>query len=148
MRPKLRVESIPAGTWGLSLANRLPKEEWNDIRQSIYKGAGYRCEICGEDNAILHCHERWAFRKTGKNKGVQRLVGLVCLCSLCHDCTHFGRSTQVYGKDYVEVLMKHMQDVNGISKDKLLVYLEEAKRINYERADIDWTVKIGRKVLV
>jgi len=44
--------------------------------------------------------------------------------------------------------MKHMQDVNGISKDKLLVYLEEAKRINYERADIDWTVKIGRKVLV
>ena len=147
MRLKLTIQPIPASTWGISLANRLPRGEWDEIRTEIYRDADYTCEICGATNRTLHCHEVWAFKKTSKNKGAQRLVGLLCVCELCHDCIHFGRSTQVHSKTYVEKLMRHMQKVNKISRQKLLLYLEEVKKINYERADVEWIVKVGRKVL-
>lgn len=30
---KLEVELIPRGSWGKSLANQLPKEEWDILRK-------------------------------------------------------------------------------------------------------------------
>jgi len=147
MRLKLKIEPIPASTWGISLANKLTPNEWKDIRQKVYRDAGYVCEICGTTDRTLHCHEKWAFRKTSRNKGIQKLVKLLCVCELCHDCIHFGRSTQTRSRTYVERLMGHLRKVNRMSQQELLTYLEELRNINYNRADIEWIVKVGNRIL-
>lgn len=145
---KLEIEPIPISTWGISLANRLEKKEWNEVRQKVYRDADYRCQICGGIDDKLNCHERWAFKKTGKNRGVQRLVGFICVCEFCHDCIHFGRSTQVYGKVYTELLMRRIEKINGMSRRQLLNYLEEVKQVSYGRVNVEWVVKVGRRILV
>ena len=45
MRLRLEIEPIPGASWGISLANRLPQEEWTKIRREVYKKASYTCQI-------------------------------------------------------------------------------------------------------
>jgi predicted restriction endonuclease len=64
--------------------------DWDRLRRTVYQRAGHRCEICGasrEDGARLEAHERWSYQSATR---VQRLVRLLCLCSACHEVTHFG----------------------------------------------------------
>ena len=148
MRLKLTIDPIPISSWGVSLSNKLDKKEWDKIRHEVYQEADYTCEICGQINETLYAHERWVFRKTSRTTGLQRLAGLVCLCKTCHDCTHLGRSIEVYDKGYVEGLMRHMEKVNGMSRPQLLVYIDKIKKLNYKRADVFWKVIVGRRILV
>lgn len=144
MRLKLKIEPIPQFTWGLSLANKLPRNEWDDLRTKVYRDAGYECEICGATNRTLHCHEVWAFDYRRK---IQRLVRLECCCDLCHDVHHFGRTKLSKSKAYVEECIRHWCSVNKRTRNDFMIYEQEIKRLNYKRVDIPWLVKVGRKVL-
>jgi len=144
MRLKLKIEPIPISIWGLSLANRLPKEEWDDLRQRVYRDADYRCEICGRNNQTLHCHEVWSH---DEKKGIQRLVRLECCCELCHDVHHLGRSKEVKSKSYVDKLVKHWCTVNKKTRRDFEKYEQEIFALNKRRVNIQWIVKVGRKIL-
>jgi len=144
MRLKLKIEPIPQFTWGLSLANKLPKQEWDELRQRIYKDAGHECEICGATNRTLHCHEVWEF---DFRKKIQRLVRLECCCELCHDVHHFGRSKVTKSKEYVEELIDHWCKVNKKTRNDFMLYEWDIRKLNRKRAKIPWVVKVGRKVL-
>ena len=144
MRLKLRIEPLPASTWGISLANKLPYNEWKEIRQKVYRDAGYRCEICGATDRTLHCHEVWVFDLRRK---IQRLVRLECCCELCHDVHHFGRTSETRSKSYCERCVGHWCRLNKKSRSEFMGYLQEIKTINIKRADIQFIVKIGRRIL-
>jgi hypothetical protein len=144
MRLKLRIEPIPNFTWGISLANKLPKEEWDELRQKAYKDSNWTCEICGASGVTLHCHERWEFDDKRK---IQRLVRLECCCELCHDVHHYGRSKQIKSVSYLIKLVEHWCKVNKKTKKDFMLYESEVRAINYKRADIDYIVKIGRRTL-
>jgi len=145
MRLKLKIEPIPISTWGISLANKLSPNEWRELRQKVYRDADYRCKICGATNRTLHCHEVWAF---DDRKRIQRLVGLECCCESCHDVHHFGRTSQVRGKSYVERCIGHWCKVNKKTRKDFMVYLQEIKLLNKKRADRAYLVTIGRRILV
>lgn len=142
---KLEIEPIPISSWGISLANRLPKSEWGRVRQKVYRDADYKCEICGNTNSTLNCHEVWKF---DDRKRIQRLVGFECLCKLCHDVKHFGRSLGTYNGGYIKELIKHWCRVNKKKESDFYVYQRKIFEINKKRADKFYVVKIGRGFLV
>lgn len=144
MRLKLKIEPIPQFTWGISLANKLPPKEWHELRQKVYRDAGYECEICGATNWTLHCHEVWIFEY---RKRIQRLVRLECCCEICHDVHHYGRSKEVKSASYLIKLVEHWCKVNKKTKNAFRLYEQEVRQINYKRVDIPWIVKVGRKIL-
>lgn len=145
MRLRLRIEPIPASTWGLSLASRLPKEEWDKIRYEVYRDADYQCEICESVNKTLHCHERWTF---DDKKFIQRLVGFECCCELCHDVHHFGRSRATRSHSYIDRLIGHWCKVNKKTRKDFVIYEKEISLLNRKRADRQYIVKVGRRILV
>lgn len=145
MRLKLVVESIPISTWGVTLASRLPRKEWDEIRQRVYREANYTCQICGNINDTLFCHEQW---KWDDRRKIQKLVGFECCCKLCSDVHHFGRSTQVYGKAYVEKLISHWCKVNDRKREDFILSERKRFELNKRRANIFYVVKVGRRILV
>ena len=145
MKLKLEIEPVPVSTWGKSLANRLPKKEWDDIRQRVYREADYRCEICGNRNSTLHCHEVWKF---DDRKRIQYLVRFQCLCELCHNIKHFGRSKEVYPREYIEELIEHWCRVNNKTRRDFLKHEAEVHEISKKRMDRYYIVKVGKYILV
>lgn len=144
MRLKLEIEPRPISTWGITLANRLDKKEWDEIRHKVYRDADYTCQICGNRDDKLHCHEQWVF---DDRKLIQRLVGFECCCELCHDVHHMGRSREVYPKKYVELLIKHWCRVNKKTEKDFRMYEAKIFEMNKKRANKFYIVKVGRKIL-
>lgn len=145
MRLKLKIEPIPNSTWGISLANKLPPNEWKDIRQKTYRDSDYRCEICGSTDRSLHCHEVWIF---DDRRRIQHLVRFECCCELCHDVHHFGRTFVVKSKSYQERCIGHWCRINKKTRSEFTAYLQEIQLVNSKRADKQYLVKIGRRTLV
>ena len=142
---KLTIDPIPMSSWGISLASKLGKKEWDKIRHETYFRAGYQCEICGNVNEELHAHEQWRFEEV---KRIQRLVRFECCCKLCHDVHHLGRSSQVYNKDYVDGLIGHWCRVNERTPQDFAKYQAEVFELSKKRANRFYTVKVGRRILV
>ena len=140
---KLEIEPIPNSSWGISLANKLGGREWKSISDDVKKKANYTCEICGGKEE-MHCHEVWEFDYKRK---IQRLKGLECLCVLCHDTKHFGRSVSVHGKTYMEKLIKHWCEVNKKTRQDFYHYQQDIFEENKRRAKVFWVVKAGRYIL-
>ncbi len=144
MRLKLEIEPRPISTWGITLASRLPKQEWDDLRAKVYRAAGYKCEICKDGDSTLNCHEVWGFKE---DKRIQFLIKCQAICTLCHDVKHFGRSNGVYKKTYVETLISHWCKINKRTKADFQIYLKEIFRLNKKRADRFYIVKVGHRIL-
>lgn len=142
---KLEIQPIPISSWGISLATKLDKDKWDEIRHEVYRRADYACQICRSTDRELHCHEVWGF---DDKKKIQRLVRLECCCKLCHDVHHFGRSKEVYGKAYIEKLIKHWCEVNKKTQEDFQRYGIEIFRLSKKRADVMYTIKVGRRILV
>ena len=145
MRLRLKIEPIPNFTWGISLANKLPKDEWDELRHKVYRDADYKCEICGSNNKTLHCHEIWDY---DDKKEIQRLVRLECCCELCHDVHHFGRTSEEKSSTYIDRCIGHWCRVNKKNRGDFAEYLDYIKELNRKRADIQYIVKVGGKILV
>ena len=144
MRLKLTIDPIPISSWGVSLSNKLSKKEWDKIRRSVYASANHTCEICGNMNETLYCHELWRFTERPR---VQRLIGFECCCKICSDVHHFGRSSQIYGKAYLDKLTKHWCSVNDKTIQNFARYQREVFEISKKRANRFYTVKVGWRVL-
>lgn len=136
---------MPISTWGISLANRLPKEEWDKIRHKVYKEANWTCQVCGDTYETLHAHEVWGF---DNRKKIQKLIRIECVCKLCHDTKHLGRSTEVYTKAYINKLVGHWCEVNKKKKQDFYLYQAKIFEINKKRANIFYVVKVGDRILV
>ena len=141
---KLAIEPRPVSTWGVTLANLLPKKEWDQLRYQCYREADYTCVICGSQEKQLHAHEQWSF---DDKKKIQRLVDVQCCCVLCHDVHHFGRSSQVYSKKYQQVLISHWCKVNKLTKADFQEHQAQTREISRKRVKVFYVVKVGRQTL-
>ena len=143
-RLRLSIEPIPQSTWGKSLANLMPRKEWDKIRKEAYKEADYQCEVCGEVNLPLFLHERWTW---DEEVSIQRFAGFEVCCELCHDTHHLGRSKDTKTKAYVERLIKHWCKVNGETRKRFNQHAAEVYAVNRKRVNKYYVVKVGRRVL-
>jgi len=93
-------------------------EKWELIRRETYENANYKCEICGAEQTLLECHERWQY-----DDGIKKLIGLMALCPLCHEMQHYSYNVSIGRK---KELVLHFAVVNDMELDEAKKYLDEA----------------------
>lgn len=142
---RLEIESIPESTWGISLANLLPRPIWDDLRREVYETFNHTCAICGATDKQLHCHEKWSFDDKAR---VQKLAGFQCLCSDCHSIKHWGRTVaeahKNNDKETIPRLTRHFCEVNKCSADAFSLYKVEIGNITQRRNRYRYKVDFGK----
>lgn len=95
------VDMIPSTSWGASLANLLEHHSWKMLRREVFQRAGRVCEICGQADGPIECHELWKFddeKRDGSGWHRQTLQKMMCLCHDCHEMFHPGLA-QINGRE-------------------------------------------------
>ncbi|WNO62481.1 DUF5710 domain-containing protein [Streptomyces sp. NBC_00121] len=110
----LFVDLVPEDCWFKNARDCLSERDWERVRGMVVGRAGHQCEVCGQTRSTaaqrwLEVHERWQFDAAA---GKQILRRLVCLCTMCHTATHFGRA-QRFGKEHET--LAHLIAVTGMS---------------------------------
>jgi hypothetical protein len=134
---RLTIELVPKTVWYKSLAKLLPRNVWDSIRDDTIERSGRKCQICGETEGAMNLHEIWEYDDVNH---IQKLVGFVLLCSMCHHIKHIGLAGILVreGKlDYNE-LVKHFCEVNSCSEKDFKKHIEEAFEIWRERSKHQW----------
>ena len=133
---RLSVEPTPARSRRASLANLMPRVQWDCLRRSVYRKAHYRCQICGSEGK-LYCHEIWQYNE---ETGYQFLRGFSCLCKACHDVKHifFVRDSWCRAS-----LFRHFLTVNRVTREQGIKHLVDAYRQQQGLNQRDWIVNYG-----
>lgn len=136
--PPLTIELVPSSAWASNLRALLPKRDWDRIRHCVYERARTRCEVCGGIGRQhpVECHEVWEYEDS---TGVQRLVGLLALCPLCHQAKHFG-STAMRG--HGRAAIAHIAKVNRWAFPLAQRYVDDALSKWAERSARKWTLDL------
>jgi len=115
---KLTIELVPSTSWYDNLRKYTSKEDWDKIRKRTYAEYGNRCGIC-EAEGRLNCHEIWEY---DDKKHIQRLVGFIALCDMCHHVKHIGLAGILAseGKLDYEKVVEHFMKVNNCDRDTRL----------------------------
>ena len=135
----LTVELVPSTCWFSNVRDHVSKSTWDVLRQSTYKQANFRCEICGGrgNKWPVECHEIWHY---DDRKYIQILEGLIALCPSCHEVQHIGLAgIQGHG----ERAETHLATVNGWSEEQTKTYLEKVWQIWRERSRHQWNLELS-----
>lgn len=66
-------------------ADYLQTAEWQELRRSMVRAAGFRCQWCSTNRQRLDVHH-----KTYERRGRELRDDLIVLCGECHRQHHFG----------------------------------------------------------
>jgi hypothetical protein len=140
--PKLTVELIPKTCHYSNVRTTVTKQEWDKIRFISYEAANNKCEICGDVgknqgyNHNVECHEIWEYDDTNH---LQKLVGLISLCPICHQVKHIGRAMAMgRHQEAYNQLMK----VNKWSPKQVEQHILESFELHKERSKHKWDLDI------
>jgi Domain of unknown function (DUF5710) len=108
----LFVDLVPSSCWLTNARSCVDPHDWHRLRKMVYRRAGHCCETCGAtpnptEKLWLEAHERWYFNAATRTQSLRRLI---CLCTPCHEATHFGLAT-LNGRGFQA--LKHLMAVNG-----------------------------------
>lgn len=139
---KLIIELVPATSWYNNLRNAIPKTTWDTIRRNVYAQYNYRCSIC-RASGMVHCHEKWEY---DDKKYVQKLIGFIALCPLCHWVKHIGlagiRARE--GKLNFEQIIQHFMNVNNCNRKAFEEHRDDTFKKWQERSKHLWKLEIDR----
>lgn len=133
---RLTIEPLPQSSRLATLAKLLPSEAWNRIRREAYRSACNTCQACG-GKGRMHAHEVWTFNQ---ERGIRSLCGVQALCEKCHAVRHilFVRNTAER-----ERLLAHYMTVNHLSREEAEGHLTEARSIQRQLNQRQWTISFG-----
>lgn len=141
--PRLTIELVPSTCWYANVRTNVSAADWNRCKAFVRERSGDRCEICGGSGRkwAVECHEVWDYDDV---QHVQRLVGLIALCPMCHKVKHIGRVTVAESMESLMRCFAHLATVNGwpdpmVSSD----YVDQAFRVWAERSRHEWTLDIS-----
>src|SRR2546423_5553566 len=125
---KLTPALVPAPLWGRSVYRRLPRRQWQALRQSVLEAAANTCTHCAavyEKNMV--CHEVWAYDDL---KHVATLTAFEIVCRDCDSVSHFEH-TLAKAKDEAIAeranhMIAHLMNVNGISEREAHKLIDDA----------------------
>ena len=142
-KKQLLVELIPKSCFYSNVRTTLTKLEWDKIRFISYEKAGNKCEICkdsGKNQGYKHnveCHEIWEYDDENL---VQRLIGLISLCPMCHQVKHIGRAIAM-GR--ANIAYQQLAKVNKWSPQQIQEHVEKSFEIYKERSKNEWSLDIS-----
>jgi hypothetical protein len=139
----LFVDLVPVSCWFTNVRSCVSAQDWERLRRMITRRAGQRCEICGrpEDRHLhrwLEAHERWTYTTTGAVR-VQKLCRLICLCTDCHQTTHYGHA-QITG--HAEEALSHLCAVTGMNPAQAELHIVDACALWEQRSRHQWTLDL------
>ncbi len=116
--------------------------DWDRLRTLVYGRAGNRCEACAatvdrERQVWLEAHERWDYHHATRT---QRLTRLVCLCTRCHQATHFGYA-EITGRD--EAALAQLCAVNHWTRADAEAHVAAAASLWRLRSETDWSLDLS-----
>lgn len=138
----LFVDLVPASCWFTNVRSCVSHQDWERLRRMITRRAKHRCEACGrgedrENRRWLEAHERWAYDSTA---GVQTLRRLICLCTDCHQSTHFGHA-QIKGR--ADAAFAHPRAVTGMSAQDADRHISQAFALWRARSAREWELDLS-----
>ena len=139
------MELIPEKSWGKSLAQLLPKKDWDILRKKTYRRYNWTCQICSAYGVRVNCHERWEYNDKLKR---QTLVGLVCLCDDCHNTHHWGRTIHALhegklSQTYIDKLRRHFCEINRCTEQDMINHIVEAGDRNLRRSRYRYKIDLS-----
>ena len=140
---KLNVELIPKTCHFSNVRTTIKQKNWDKVRFISYEKAKNKCEICGEtglEQGYKHqveCHEIWHYDDENK---IQKLIGLISLCPVCHQVKHIGRAMMI-GKQ--PEVFKKLETVNNWNHKQVVDHLAEVFILNKERSKHKWFLDIS-----
>jgi hypothetical protein len=139
--PRLTIELVPSTSWYKNMRKVVSRAQWDTIRKRAYAESGHKCGIC-EAEGRLNCHEIWEYDDRAH---VQKLVGFIALCDLCHHVKHIGLANilAAEGKLDLEQVINHFMDVNRCSRARFEKYRQQAFNQWHERSGHEWKVDLG-----
>ena len=141
--PKLSVELIPTTCHYSNVRTTVTKKEWDKIRFMSYEKAEHKCEICGErgknqgQKHDVECHEIWDYND---ETHVQKLVGLISLCPICHLVKHIGRALAMRKK---EVAYNQLAKVNKWTLKEVQQHIVDSFELHKQRSKHEWTLDLS-----
>ncbi len=138
---KLRIELVPSTSWYNNLRTVLSQHDWDKIRKKAYVNYGHRCGIC-RNRGKLNCHEIWDY---DDNNYIQKLVGFITLCTLCHHIKHIGLAQILASEGKLEYkeIIKHFMKVNNCDDKAFKEHKESAFNDWEKRSKHQWTLDLG-----
>ena len=143
-RMKLEIELVPKSMHGKNVRSRVTLSQWQQVCKVVHREANQdmHCEICtgsGLNQNFSHpveCHEQWEF---SAKTHVQKLIGMVSICPLCHKAKHY-RLAQKQG--FEGVVRKHLMKVNAISSSELDDYIQHSFKTVKEHGNHTWSLDL------
>lgn len=135
----LTIELVPKSCWFSNLRDHLTEAQWKEVKQSTFKAADNRCEICNGvgEKWPVECHEVWEYDDLHK---IQRLSGTVALCPSCHQVKHIGLA-MVNGR--YDQAKSHFSAINKMPMRRTENYIEKVFNVFNERSKYQWTLDIS-----
>ncbi len=142
-KTKLTVELIPSTCHYSNVRTTIKPKDWNILRFASYEKAKHRCEICKEIGTEqgyphnLECHEIWDYDDVTK---VQKLIGLISLCPLCHQVKHIGRANAMGRQADV---FEQLEKVNDWTHKDVVDHVAKAFEQYKERSKYEWLLDLS-----
>ena len=138
---KLKIGLVPSASWYDNLRKHMDRKDWDQTRHKVYAEYGSRCGICGAEGR-LNCHEIWEY---DDKKHVQRLIGFIALCDMCHHVKHIGLAGILAEREELdyEKVVEHFMKVNNCGRNTFVKYRREAFTQWEERSSHKWQVDLG-----
>jgi len=138
----LFLDLIPASCWFTNVRSCVSARDWERLRTLVYGRAGNRCEVCAatvdrERQVWLEAHERWDYHHTSRT---QRLRRLVCLCTRCHQATHFGYA-EITGR--AAQALAQLCAVNHWTRTDAEAHIAAAASLWRFRSETDWALDLS-----
>ena len=142
-KKELLVELIPKTCHYSNVRTTVKPTEWDKIRFISYEAANHKCEICGDTGKnqgykhAVECHEIWHY---DDEKHVQKLIGLISLCPLCHMTKHIGRAMAMGRENFCYT---QLSKVNNWTKEQIQEHVLASFETHKERSKHEWTLDIS-----
>jgi hypothetical protein len=142
-KKELLVELIPKTCHYSNVRTTVKPTEWDKIRFISYEAANHKCEICGDTGKnqgykhAVECHEIWHY---DDKEHVQKLIGLISLCPLCHMTKHIGRAMAMGRENFCYT---QLAKVNNWTKEQIQEHVLASFETHKERSKHEWTLDIS-----
>lgn len=141
--PKLTVELIPSTCFNSNVRTTVKPKEWDKIRRISYEKANDKCEICndiGKNQGYKHnveCHEIWEY---DDQNHVQKLIGLISLCPICHQVKHIGRAIAI-GKQII--CFQQLSKINKWTQEQVTEHVKSSFELQKARSKHEWLLDLS-----
>lgn len=142
MSLKLTIELVPETCWHENLRRIMSRKDWDTVRRNTYAASGHKCDVCGETDSQLNCHEIWQY---DDEHYIQTLKGFTTLCTMCHHVKHiaFAGILANQGKLDFDKVVEHFMKVNGCGKEIFKQHAIEANEVWKKRSAHEWQTDLG-----